>query len=226
MKLNKDTFVNITEAVALKDSTTYEDTVALAHYCREYGFYICFGLNCFTPDLIRLLDGYKTKVGAPVGGSSIGCELETVKLFDIQRFLEMGCDETDIIMNIPFLRAGRYELVLQELKKARDLVRKQNLKVIIQSAILTEEEIRVASELVMDSGADFIKTNTGFLGPTTISQVKTIKDTVGDKIRIKAAGGIEGIPMVRELLELGVSRLGLSVSKAVAIADELDQISE
>lgn len=221
MNLTREKFVHMVEAVALKDTTTYEDTVKLAEACRQYDFHICYGLNCFTPDLLQMLKNSRTLVGAPVGGSSIGCELEEVKLYDISKFLEMGCGEVDIIMNIPYLRTGRYELILSELKKARELVRNTQLKVIIQSGMLNEKEIRIASELVLESGADFVKTNTGFVGDTTIEQVKIIRETVKDKIQIKAAGGINGRDMIQQLLDLGVTRLGLSYGKAVTLAEQL-----
>ena len=221
MDLTRESFVNMTEAVALKDDTTYSDTFKLAQACKENSFLLCYGLNCFTPDLIQLLKGHKTMVGAPVGGSSVGCELEETKLYDTERFIDMGCEEIDIIMNIPYLRSEKYELIKHELRKIREITGKRTLKVIIQSGMLTESEIKIASELVLDSGADFIKTNTGFVGKTTIEQVRIIKNVVGNRLQIKAAGGVEGIPMIRQLIDMGVTRIGLSYLKAVEIAKEL-----
>ena len=87
--------------------------------------------------------------------------------------------------------------------------------------MLTNDEIKTASEIIVKAGGDFVKTGNGFYGPTTLEAVKIIKDTVGDKARIKAAGGIKGIDMVEELIELGVSRIGMSNPKTAKMMEEL-----
>ena len=88
---------------------------------------------------------------------------------------------------------------------------------------MTDEEIKIASEIVAEGGADFVKTSTGFFGPTTIEAVKILKDAVGDKCQIKAAGGVQGLPMIEELKALGVTRFGLSNAKTVGIIEELNK---
>ena len=221
MELTRERFVRMVEAVSLNNQTTYEETVRLAEAARKYHFLIVYGLNCFTPHLIEMLKGTDTMVGAPVGGSPIGADLTEVKLYDARKLMDMGCQEVDIIMNVSFLRSGMYDPIREELKKMRDLTRNTILKVIIESPMLTPDEIRIASTLVADSGADFVKTATGACGPTTLDQVRIIKETVGDRIQIKAAGGLNGMDTVKTLLDMGVTRLGLGYQKAVALAEEL-----
>lgn len=97
------------------------------------------------------------------------------------------------------------------------------LKVILNTPLLTNEEIKIACEMIVGAGCDFVKTGTGLYGPTTLEVVTLIKEAVVGKVQIKASGGITGLPMIEQLKKMGVTRFGLGNQKVVAMIEELEK---
>lgn len=188
----------------------------------EYGFNAAFVNPCWVSFAKSIL-GDKGRVGTVVSFPLGQDDLET-KINASLEAIKNGADELDISSNIGLLKSGREEEYLGEMMAlARAIKEKNNLvvvKFIIEAVFLSPEEIKKASELVLQSGADFIKTTSGY-GPNDakLEFVEIIKSVVADQIKIKAAGGIDRAEEVRQYLEAGASRIG--TSKAVAIVKGL-----
>ncbi|MCR5651073.1 MAG: deoxyribose-phosphate aldolase [Lachnospiraceae bacterium] len=157
-----------------------------------------------------------TVIGFPNGNMTT----ET-KVFETKDALEKGADEIDMVINIGMLKAGEYDYVLNEIKKIKEACGSHILKVIIETCLLTEEEKIKMCELVTKSGADFIKTSTGFsTGGATFGDVELFAKHIGSNVKIKAAGGISSLEDAEKFLSLGASRLGTSrVVKLVKAAE-------
>ncbi|MBO4375094.1 MAG: deoxyribose-phosphate aldolase [Lachnospiraceae bacterium] len=147
-----------------------------------------------------------TVIGFPNGNMTTAS-----KVFETKDALENGADEIDMVINIGMLKAGEYDYVLNEIKEIKKACGSHILKVIIETCLLTDEEKIKMCEIVTQSGADFIKTSTGFsTAGATFDDVKLFAEHVGKNVKIKAAGGISSLEDAEKFMELGASRLGTS----------------
>ncbi len=147
-----------------------------------------------------------TVIGFPNGYSTTA-----VKVFETEDAIRNGADEIDMVINIGWLKDGRYEDLLNEIKQIKKACGDHILKVIIETCLLTDEEKIKMCEIVSESGADFIKTSTGFsTGGATKEDVALFAAHVADHVRIKAAGGISSLQDAEDFIALGASRLGTS----------------
>lgn len=158
-----------------------------------------------------------TVVGFPSGASSTA-----VKCFEAAEAIGDGADELDMVANIGWIKSGMYREVDQEIAEVKRICAKHILKVIIETCLLTEEEKIEMCRVVSDSGADYIKTSTGFsTGGATFDDVRLIKANIEPHLRIKAAGGIATLEDGETFLALGADRLG--TSRIVKLAKELEE---
>ncbi len=133
------------------------------------------------------------------------------KAHEAKLAIDHGADEIDMVLNIGRMKEGTYEYVLNDIKAVKKAIGENILKVIIETALLTEEEARKATEIVLESGADFVKTSTGFsFRGATQEDIIMMKEVVGDKIGIKAAGGVKTPADLKKMIELGATRIGTS----------------
>ncbi len=133
------------------------------------------------------------------------------KVFETRDALAKGADEIDMVINIGMLKAGEDDYVLEEIRAIKEACGDHILKVIIETCLLTDAEKIRMCDIVTRSGADFIKTSTGFsTGGATFEDVKLFADHVGPNVKIKAAGGISSLEDAQKFLDLGASRLGTS----------------
>lgn len=147
-----------------------------------------------------------TVIGFPNGNGTTA-----VKVFETMNAIENGADEIDMVINVGMLKAGEYEYVLNEIKAVKAVCGDCILKVIIETCLLTEEEKVKMCEIVTESGADFIKTSTGFsTAGATFEDVKLFAEHIGKNVKIKAAGGISSMADAEKFIELGAERLGTS----------------
>lgn len=147
-----------------------------------------------------------TVIGFPNGYATTA-----VKVFETRDAIQNGADEIDMVINIGWIKDGLYDLQLDEIKQMKAACGTHILKVIIETCLLTEEEKIKMCEVVTNSGADFIKTSTGFsTAGATFEDVALFAKHVGPGIRIKAAGGIKTLDDAERFLSLGASRLGTS----------------
>ena len=199
----------------LKQESTWEDIKAVV----DDGIKYKTASVCIPPAFVERAARYAkggvaicTVIGFPNGS----CTTQT-KVFETRDAIAKGADEIDMVINIGELKAGNDAYVLDEIKQIKKACGKHILKVIIETCLLTEEEKIRACRIVTESGADFIKTSTGFsTGGATREDVALMKANVGPGVKVKAAGGIADLKDAEDFIALGAERLGTSrIVKAV-----------
>ena len=147
-----------------------------------------------------------TVIGFPNGNSTTAS-----KVFETEDAVKNGADEIDMVINIGMLKSGEYQYVLDEICAVRKACEGKILKVIIETCLLTDDEKKKMCGIVTESGADFIKTSTGFSkSGATFDDIALMKAHVGKDLKIKAAGGIGSVADAERFIELGADRLGTS----------------
>lgn len=201
----------------LKADATEEDIAKLCREALEYDFYSVCVNGCHVPMAKKLLADSDVKVAA-VSGFPLGAMSTAAKLFEISQALADGADEIDLVMNIGAFKDGRHEDVLNETAAAAKLCHKQGaiLKLIIETCLLTKDEIREACRLAVEAKVDFVKTSTGFSsGGADLEDIVLMHDTVCGQAQIKASGGIRSYDFAKALINEGADRLGCSASVAI-----------
>ena len=146
-----------------------------------------------------------------VVGFPLGADSEEMKYAEARFLIFQGVDEIDMVMNIAFLKERKLDLVKNETKKVVEAADGNCVKVIIETSLLNQDEKALACNIVMESGAAFVKTSTGFSSPgATLEDVRLIKKVVGDRVGIKASGGIKTKNEALKLIEAGSTRIGTS----------------
>lgn len=193
----------------LAQTATWEDITKLIDEAIEYNTAsVCIPAS-YVKKAVEYADGKTvicTVIGFPNGYSTVA-----TKVFETEDAIKNGAKEIDMVININELKNKNYDYVLDEIKQIKKACGDLILKVIIETALLTEEEKVKMCEIVSESGADYIKTSTGFsTGGATFEDIKLFKDHVAPEVKIKAAGGISSLDDAVKFIELGASRLGTS----------------
>lgn len=194
----------------LKAEATPEDIKVIVKEAQDYKFKsVC--VNSSYVSLVRSLD--KNINIASVVGFPLGAMSTKAKAYETKIAVEDGANEIDMVIHIGHLKAKDYDYVYNDIKAVKDECKDQILKVIIETCLLTDEEKRKACALSVDAGADFVKTSTGFsTAGAKAEDVKLMREVVGDKLGVKASGGIHTKAEALEMIEAGASRLGTSAS--------------
>ena len=194
----------------LKATATPADIEKLCKEALEYGFYSVCVNSGYVPLAAQLLKDTDTKV-CTVVGFPLGAMSTQAKLYETSVALTQGAQEIDMVLNVGLFLSGNVAKVLDEIALLKQETGDRVLKVIIETCYLNDEQKRLASQVCVDAGADFVKTSTGFgTGGATLADVQLIKEVVGDRAKIKAAGGIRDKQTALQYISLGVSRIGAS----------------
>lgn len=192
----------------LKQEATWEDIKGIC----EDGLHFHTASVCIPPCYVSKAHAdypdlnICTVIGFPNGNMTTQS-----KVYETKDALDKGANEIDMVINIGMLKAGEYEYVLEEIKAVKAACGDHILKVIIETCLLTDEEKIKMCEIVSKSGADYIKTSTGFsTGGATFEDIRLFKEHVEPHVKIKAAGGISSLDDARKFMELGADRLGTS----------------
>jgi len=218
VKLNR-----LIDHTILKPEATSADIERLCKEAIAYEFATVFVNPGWVTLAAGLLKGTGIRVGS-VAGFPLGASATTIKVKEAEQDIEDGAKEVDVVMNIGRFKERDYSFVKAELKELRRVCANPViLKVIIETALLTDEEKKQAARMVKDCGADFVKTSTGF-GPAgaRIEDVILLRKAVGSGFGIKASGGIRDCHSALQLVEAGANRIGTSAS--VKIMEEYRQI--
>jgi deoxyribose-phosphate aldolase len=178
----------------------------------------------------RLLDVLDDNPGIRLGGNvgfPSGGQTTAIKAAEARELVKLGCEEQDMVVNMAALRSGRDADALADMRAVVDAAEGVPVKVILECHYLTAGQIRIGCDLAIAAGAAFVKTGTGW-APTgaTPMRVTIMKKHVGDRIQIKAAGGIRSLDMILEMYELGARRFGISVRTGAPILAELAERKE
>ena len=147
-----------------------------------------------------------TVIGFPLGADPV-----EMKFAETRFLVHQGAEELDMVMNMGAFKEGEFELIYEEIGQVIDASDGRCVKVIIETCLLTKEEKILASNMVKNSGADFIKTSTGYsIGGATIDDVRLIRETVGREMGVKASGGIKTLVDVKQMIDAGADRVGTS----------------
>lgn len=193
----------------LHQESTWEEIKALCDDAVKYKT----ASVCIPPSFVKRAKEYAgahmaicTVIGFPNGYNTTA-----VKVFETKDAVQNGADEIDMVINIGDLKAGEDDKVLDEIRSVKEACGGKLLKVIIETCLLTEEEKIRMCRIVTESGAEYIKTSTGFsTAGATFDDVALFAKYVGDGVKIKAAGGISSMADAERFMELGASRLGTS----------------
>ncbi len=193
----------------LSQTATWEEIRGLCDDALRYGT----ASVCIPPTFVRQCAEYLagrlpvcTVIGFPNGYNT-----SAVKRMEAAEALADGADELDVVICLGDVKEGRYDRILRELRDLKQICGDRILKVIIETCLLTKEEKIRMCRIVTESGADFIKTSTGFsTGGATFEDIALFRENVGEGVRIKAAGGIRSFEDAERFLALGADRLGTS----------------
>lgn len=211
------------DSTLLKAEATPAQITALCEEASAYDFAAVCVNPCYVGLAASLLKASDVKV-ATVIGFPLGAAAPRVKAFETKAAIEDGADEIDMVMNIGMLKAGNFDYVRGDiaavtgatLEAAGNGTKVPPVKVILETCLLDEDEIQRACRLAEEAGAAFVKTSTGFSsGGATVEAVALMKATVGDRMSIKAAGGIRDLATAEAMIAAGADRLGCSACKAI-----------
>lgn len=158
-----------------------------------------------------------------------GCVPTRVKAFEASTYIALGVKEIDMVANYGFIRSGMWEEVEKDIRAVSELTRKAGilLKVILETCTLSREEIIRITDIAVETGADFIKTSTGFhTTGATVEAVRTMLEAARGRIRVKASGGIRNLETARQFIDMGCERLGVGCSTTPVLLSGEGQSSE
>lgn len=198
----------------LKADATKQDILKFIAGVKKYKFFSACVNPCWVefvrkelPDDIKIC----SVVGFPLGASTT-----KAKVYATEDLIRMGCDEIDMVMNIGRLKSGDYKYVGREIKVVVTAAENRVVKVIIETCLLTEQEKVSSANIIKESGAQFVKTSTGFsCEGAKIEDVKLLRRTVGSKFGVKASGGIRDYETALAFINAGASRIGTSAGEKI-----------
>ncbi len=196
----------------LRPDASESDIRKLCEESRAHGFAAVCVNPCWVPLAVRSLKGSGVKI-CTVVGFPLGAAATSVKVFEACQAIADGADEIDMVMNVGALKSKDFQTVRSDMRAVREAAKGKILKVILETALLNREEIVRASLYVRESGAEFVKTSTGFSSRgASAEDVKIIREAAGPRIKIKAAGGIRTRAFAEALINAGADRIGASAS--------------
>ena len=207
---------NLIDHTLLKPDSSLTDIEKLCHEAIQHKF----AAVCIPPYFVReakdLLADTKVKV-ATVIGFPMGYAATPSKVEEIKRALDEGADELDVVANVSAIKSNNWNYVKNDIDSATRAVHLKGkaIKLIIETTLLSEEEIRKVCEICKDSGVNFVKTSTGYQGGATVEAVALLRSILPKSIKIKASGGIRTREQVEQMVAAGADRIGTSSGIAI-----------
>ena len=211
--MKKTDVARIIDHTILKPEATHQDVARIVEAGARFGTYSV----CVSPSMLPLDVPERLKVACVVGFPS-GAVKANVKAFEAKQAIADGADEIDVVINIALAKEAKFDQVEDEIRAVRaEIPAGKILKVIIESAALTDEEIVAVCRAAVAAGADFVKTSTGFhpAGGASVHAVELMRQTVGENVGVKASGGIRDAQTAIAMIEAGANRLGVSATAAI-----------
>lgn len=216
MRVNK-----LIDHTLLKANATKDQITKLCNEAIKYEFASVCVNTCWVDYCHSLLQGSDVKVCCTVG-FPLGANATSVKVFEASNAIKDGAQEIDMVINIGGFLSGNYRMIENEIKEVVAAANGHCVKVIIETCLLNDEQIIKACEIVSKTKATFVKTSTGFSTAGANPRiVKLMKDTVGDTVKVKAAGGVRNKEELKLMIEAGADRIGTSSGVAL-VSDEVN----
>jgi len=220
LKISRKELTKMMDSTNVKATATKDEIEKLCREAIQLGFHCAVVNPVYVKFASKHLENSNVKVCSTVG-FPFGISLPEIKALEAVKAVEEGAEELDMVINLSAFKSGDYEFVKQDIAAVLDIKRLSKdiiVKVIIETDYLSREEKILACKLVKEAGADFVKTSTGLFGKgATIEDVKLMRQTVGNSMGVKAAGGIRTYADAVAMIEAGANRIG--TSSAVAIIE-------
>lgn len=218
MNIHRKELARMIDHTLLDPSATRDQVVRLCEEAKGYDVYAVCLNSTWVPLATSELRGTEVKVCSTVG-FPLGASLGAVKIFEAETAVSLGADEVDMVMNIGALKSQDMAVVRDEIEQTVKACNRNPVKVIIETGFLSDQEKVQACQLAEEAGAAFVKTSTGFgSGGATVADVMLMRKTVGNRLGVKAAGGIRTFRDCVAMIEAGASRIG--TSRAIQILKE------
>ena len=202
----------------LKPEATKTDVLRLCQEAKDHGFTVIFVPPCYVDEAVGAVAGTSICVGIPIGFPLGGHSTKT-KVAEAVEAVAHGAQILDMVLNVSRLKSGDHDYVRNDIAEVVKATANVEHKVILETCYLTQQEKRTACRLVVEAGADYVKTSTGFgTAGATVDDVRLLKDTVAGRAKVKASGGIRDWKTTLAMLEAGADRIGTSAS--LKIIDE------
>ncbi|MGQ9507451.1 MAG: deoxyribose-phosphate aldolase [Candidatus Bathycorpusculaceae bacterium] len=218
LEISREELAKMIDSTNVKATATKREIKRLCKEALRHGFRCAVVNPFYVKFAAKLLKGSDVKVCSTVG-FPFGVSLPEIKALEAVKAVEDGAQELDMVINLSALKSGDYDFVKQDIRAVLDAKRLSNeiiVKVIIETAYLTKEEKILACKLVKEAGADFVKTSTGLFGKgATIEDVKLMRQTVGNDMGVKAAGGIRTYADAIAFIQAGANRIGTSTATTI-----------
>ncbi len=194
----------------LKPETSRAQIKKLCHEAMEHSFYAVCVNSRFVEVCKSALHGSQVKIASVVGFPLGACSTST-KVYEAVEAIKNGADEIDMVLSIGAIKDNDWAYVKEDILQVVQAIPKSVVKVIIETALLSEDEKVKACRICLEAGAHFVKTSTGFNGGgATVSDITLMKKIVGDQAQVKASGGIKDIATAEKMIAAGATRLGTS----------------
>ncbi|MBM4125202.1 MAG: deoxyribose-phosphate aldolase [Nitrospira sp.] len=199
----------------LRPDLAKADALRICAEARQYGFTVVFVPPCYVREAAAALAGSGIRVGIPIGFPH-GLQTTGIKVGEAEEAVGCGASVLDMVINISRLKSGEYDTVRADIEQVVSATPQAEHKVIIETCYLTRQEKLTACRLILEAGADYVKTSTGF-GPAgaTVEDVRLLKAAVAGRAKVKASGGIRNLQAVADLLAAGADRIGTSASVSI-----------
>ena len=199
----------------LKPDAVSSGIVKLCDEAKRYHFASVCVNPCYVPLAAKQLAGTDVNV-CTVVGFPLGATDPSIKAAEAKYCIDNGATEVDMVINVGLAKEGDYQGLVKDIKTVKEACGKILLKVILETCLLTDEEIVLACKAAKEAGADYVKTSTGFSkGGATVHAVKLMRETVGDALGVKASGGVHNLAEAQAMIDAGASRIGASASVAI-----------
>lgn len=212
--MDNKTLAKYIDHTALTAEKNEQDILTLCDEAIKYGFYsVCINSG-YIPLAKEKLAGSDVKI-CTVVGFPLGANLTSVKAFETQEAIKAGANEIDMVINVGWIKSNKWQSVKEDVQAVLNACNGVPLKVILETCLLTKDEIVKACEICKELGVAFVKTSTGFSkGGATVEDVALMKKTVGN-IGVKASGGVRDTKTALAMIEAGATRIGASASIAI-----------
>ncbi len=196
----------------LRPDASKTEVLRICQEARDNGFTVIFVPPCYVDEAVAAVTGTKIRVGIPIG-FPLGGHSTNTKIAEAIEAVSRGARVLDMVLNVSRLKSGEHDYVRKDIAEVVKSTPEVEHKVILETCYLTQQEKRTACHLVVEAGADYVKTSTGFgTAGATIEDVRLLKDTVAGRAKVKASGGIRDWKTALAMLEAGADRIGTSAS--------------